>query len=45
VGSWELMEGFVEKWGFLLGGCEVLIEGTNRWRAVRGEGAINSVSV
>ncbi|KAL3445021.1 hypothetical protein BJX65DRAFT_282570 [Aspergillus insuetus] len=46
VGSWELMEGFVDKWGFLLEGCEVLIEGTNRWRAVRGEGAlISSVPV
>ncbi|KAL3496188.1 hypothetical protein BJX62DRAFT_232692 [Aspergillus germanicus] len=46
VQSWELMEGFVEKWGFLLEGCEVLIEGTNRWRAVRGEGAlISSLSV
>jgi hypothetical protein len=46
VRSWELMDGFVEKWGFLLEGCEALIEGTNRWRAVRGEGALmSSVSV
>ncbi|KAL2808061.1 hypothetical protein BJX63DRAFT_436448 [Aspergillus granulosus] len=37
VASWELMEGFVAKWGFLLVGCEVLIDGTNRWRATRGE--------
>ncbi|CEL08734.1 hypothetical protein ASPCAL11879 [Aspergillus calidoustus] len=40
VRSWELMEGFVDKWGFLLEGCEVLIEGSNRWRAVRGEGPL-----
>ncbi|KAL3467693.1 hypothetical protein BJX64DRAFT_283160 [Aspergillus heterothallicus] len=37
VSSWELMEGFVQKWGFLLVGCEVLIEASNRWRAIRGE--------
>jgi len=42
VGSWELMEGFVRKWGFLLAGCEVLIEGSNRWRARRGEGPLLS---
>ncbi|KAJ0419889.1 hypothetical protein BJY00DRAFT_313592 [Aspergillus carlsbadensis] len=40
VDSWELMEGFVEKWGYLLVGCEVLIEVSNRWRAIRGEAAL-----
>ncbi|KAL2824713.1 hypothetical protein BJY01DRAFT_241654 [Aspergillus pseudoustus] len=43
VGSWELMEGFVAKWGFLLAGCEALIEVSNRWRARRGEGPLVAI--
>jgi len=35
--SWELTEGFIRKWGFLLRGCVELIESTNRWRDSRGE--------
>ncbi len=35
--GWELTEGFVKKWGFLLMGCEEAIEPTNSWRAARGE--------
>jgi len=35
--GWELMPGFLRTWGWLLGGCEDLIESTNRWRALRGE--------
>lgn len=35
--GWEVSEGFVRKWGFLLAGCVDVIESTNRWRDVRGE--------
>ncbi|KAF2188809.1 hypothetical protein K469DRAFT_564218, partial [Zopfia rhizophila CBS 207.26] len=38
--SWEVTEGFVEKWGFLLKGCGSLIGATNRWREERGEDAL-----
>lgn len=37
VNSWEIMEGFARKWGWLLVGCGELIAATNRWRAIRGE--------
>jgi hypothetical protein len=37
VHGWEVSEGFVRKWGFLLGGCSDLLESTNRWREARGE--------
>lgn len=35
--GWEVSEGFVSKWGFLLKGCPELIESTNRWREMRGD--------
>lgn len=35
--GWEISEGFVRKWGFLMKGCEDLLRSTNRWRAARGE--------
>ncbi|KAI9713135.1 MAG: hypothetical protein M1820_001120 [Bogoriella megaspora] len=35
--GWEVSEGFVRKWGFLLNGCPNVFESTNRWREVRGE--------
>ena len=35
-GAWEATEGFLRKWGWLLEGCEELLEGTNRWRRERG---------
>ena len=35
--GWEVSEGFVRKWGFLLKGCADVIDSTNRWREVRGE--------
>lgn len=35
--NWEATEGFLRKWGWLLEGCEELIEGTNYWRRRRGE--------
>lgn len=38
VESWEVEEGFVEKWGWMLQeGCEDLITSTNRWRELRGD--------
>ncbi|MCJ1404790.1 hypothetical protein MMC11_008016 [Xylographa trunciseda] len=35
--GWEISEGFVRKWGFLLAGCADVIESANRWREIRGE--------
>jgi hypothetical protein len=35
--SWEVTEGFVRKWGFLLRGCDTIFRATNRWRESRGE--------
>ncbi|KAI1471274.1 uncharacterized protein F4812DRAFT_172071 [Daldinia caldariorum] len=35
--GWEVTEGFLKKWSFLLKGCHTLIESTNRWREFRGE--------
>ncbi|KAL8383389.1 hypothetical protein RB595_006916 [Gaeumannomyces hyphopodioides] len=37
VESWEVSEGFVRKWGFLLRGCYATMRATDRWRASRGE--------
>jgi hypothetical protein len=33
--GWEVTEGFMRKWSWLLEGCEELIEVSNRWRAMR----------
>lgn len=35
--DWEVSDGFVKKWGFLLKGCWDVIKATNRWRELRGE--------
>lgn len=35
--GWELTEGFVKKWGFLVEGCTDLFQSTNQWREMRGE--------
>lgn len=38
IESWEMTEGFVQKWGWLLDeGCEEIVRATNRWRERRGE--------
>lgn len=37
VESWEITEGFVRKWGFLLRGCGATMRATDRWRVSRGE--------
>ncbi|KAH7146172.1 hypothetical protein EDB81DRAFT_869074 [Dactylonectria macrodidyma] len=35
--GWEATVPFLKKWGWLLEGCTELLEGTNHWRAQRGE--------
>ena len=35
--GWELTEGFLRKWGFLVEGCVDLVRSTNRWRKLRGD--------
>jgi hypothetical protein len=38
IESWEMTEGFVRKWGWLLDErCEAIVRATNRWREERGE--------
>ena len=37
MGGWELTEGFLRKWGWMLEGAEEVIELSNRWRERRGE--------
>ena len=37
MSGWEVTEGFVKKWGFLLKGCSDVVEAANRWRGLRGE--------
>ncbi|KAG9238810.1 hypothetical protein BJ875DRAFT_4107 [Amylocarpus encephaloides] len=38
--GWEVSEGFVKKWGFLLKGCQDMLRSTNEWRRNRGEGEL-----
>ncbi|KAF2824640.1 hypothetical protein CC86DRAFT_353094 [Ophiobolus disseminans] len=38
--GWEMSEAFIDKWGWMLEGCEDLLEATNKWRAGRNEGKI-----
>ncbi|KAJ9649551.1 hypothetical protein H2199_000327 [Coniosporium tulheliwenetii] len=35
--GWEVTEGFVKNWGWIVRGCPELFESTNYWRARRGE--------
>ena len=35
--GWEMTEGFIRKWWFLVEGCDDLLKATNHWRALRGE--------
>ncbi|KAI1352880.1 hypothetical protein F5Y01DRAFT_84776 [Xylaria sp. FL0043] len=35
--AWEITPGFAKKWGFLLKGCDTMIDATNKNRAARGE--------
>ncbi|KAI0145620.1 hypothetical protein GGR57DRAFT_480127, partial [Xylariaceae sp. FL1272] len=38
--GWEMSEGFLKKWGWLVRGCPGVLEATNRWREERGEAPI-----
>ncbi|TGO08956.1 hypothetical protein BTUL_0184g00020 [Botrytis tulipae] len=40
VTGWEVTEGFLERWGWTVKGCWDLFESTNRWRAERGQMAL-----
>ncbi|RDW56572.1 hypothetical protein BP6252_14077 [Coleophoma cylindrospora] len=35
--NWEVTEGFLRKWGWVVRGCDELMRATNYWRAKRGE--------
>jgi hypothetical protein len=37
TGSWEISDGFAQRWGWLLKGCREMVDATNRWRESRGE--------
>ncbi|KAI1420186.1 hypothetical protein F5Y12DRAFT_774177 [Xylaria sp. FL1777] len=37
IAGWEMSEGFVKKWGWLVGGLPRALEATNRWRMQRCE--------
>lgn len=37
ISGWEVTEGFVSRWAFLLQGCPDVIESANKWRELRGE--------
>ena len=37
ISGWEMTEGFIKKWGFVLKGCDESLQATNRWRRLRGE--------
>ncbi|KAK0111160.1 hypothetical protein ONS95_001537 [Cadophora gregata] len=37
ISGWEMSEGFLSKWGWLVKGLPGILEATNRWRIQRGE--------
>ncbi|KAH8724948.1 hypothetical protein GQ44DRAFT_653848 [Phaeosphaeriaceae sp. PMI808] len=37
ITGWEMSEGFLRKWGWLVKGLPGMLEATNRWRMKRGE--------
>ena len=37
ITGWEMSEGFLRKWGWLVKGLPGMLEATNRWRIERGE--------
>lgn len=37
IAGWEMSEGFLKKWGWLMKGLPGALEATNRWRGERGE--------
>ena len=40
ITGWEVSEGFLEKWGWLVRGLPRILEATNRWRRERGEDSL-----
>jgi hypothetical protein len=38
--NWEVTEGFIKKWGWVIQGCPDILQSTNKWRAKGGESAI-----
>ncbi|CEL03335.1 hypothetical protein ASPCAL04491 [Aspergillus calidoustus] len=45
LANWEVTEGFLCKWGWLVRGCVELMRSTNHWRERRGLGPLFSKSV
>ncbi|KAJ5279276.1 hypothetical protein N7478_004648 [Penicillium angulare] len=41
ITGWEMSEGFLEKWGWLIAGIPGVLEATNKWRMKRGEEPLN----
>ena len=37
IAGWEMSEGFLKKWGWIVKGLPHVLETTNRWRVERGE--------
>ncbi|KAL4886622.1 hypothetical protein BJY04DRAFT_204818 [Aspergillus karnatakaensis] len=37
VENWEVTEGFLDRWGWVVDGCEGIMRGTEVWRMKRGE--------
>ncbi|OKL60057.1 hypothetical protein UA08_04731 [Talaromyces atroroseus] len=44
IRNWEVTEGFVKKWGWVIQGCIDLMWSTNSWRAKRGIGPLFPMS-
>ncbi|KAH7265923.1 hypothetical protein B0J15DRAFT_523462 [Fusarium solani] len=41
ISGWEVTESFAKKWGFLLIGCEDVVNAANLWREARGENPLS----
>ena len=41
IRGWEVNVAFLKKWGWLLRGCNELLQSTNAWRMQRGEKTLN----
>ncbi|RMJ15078.1 hypothetical protein CDV36_005233 [Fusarium kuroshium] len=39
--GWEVTESFAKKWGFLLIGCDDVVDAANKWRESRGENPLS----
>jgi hypothetical protein len=38
--GWEISESFLSKWGWVVDGCDELLQSTNYWRMTRGENVL-----